>query len=305
MRWEVFLLIIAFHQLSLAIRIAVINNAIFDPIDANYWLANISNVISRDSCICQCYAKSNCVTANYYGFYQECILFSAALRLGHLHAMTIGENTTVISFESRSSVAVITAYDTTSISQTVANNSCNTSTSYAIKYTTSPTTYQKQTYTYTAASTSMNTLEFGFKAVNPAKAWHLDDVSIIDKNASNSEMLVNGGFENGTLIGWQVLCSSLNCGTTSAVTTTHDTTSVSQTVTNNSCNASTNYFITYTTSPTTYQKQTYTYTAASTGMNTLEFGFKAVNPVKTWHLDDVSLIDINASNSEMLVNSGF
>ncbi|CAF4147236.1 unnamed protein product [Rotaria sp. Silwood2] len=215
MRWEVFLLIIAFHQLSLAIRIAVINNAIFDPIDANYWLANISNVISRDSCICQCYAKSNCVTANYYGFYQECILFSAALRLGHLHAMTIGENTTVISFESRSSVAVITAYDTTSISQTVANNSCNTSTSYAIKYTTSPTTYQKQTYTYTAASTSMNTLEFGFKAVNPAKAWHLDDVSIIDKNASNSEMLVNGGFENGTLIGWQVLCSSLNCGTTS------------------------------------------------------------------------------------------
>jgi hypothetical protein len=40
--------------------------------------------------------------------------------------------------------------------------------------------------------------------------WHLDDVSILDENMSNSEMLVNGGFENGTLTGWQLLCIS-NC----------------------------------------------------------------------------------------------
>ncbi|CAF1391668.1 unnamed protein product, partial [Rotaria sordida] len=56
-------------------------------------------------------------------------------------------------------------------------------------------------------------LEFGFKAGSASKTWHLDDVSIIDKNASNSEKLVNGGFENGTLTGWQVLCSTINCGT--------------------------------------------------------------------------------------------
>ncbi len=36
----------------------------------------------------------------------------------------------------------------------------------------------------------------------------MDDVSIVDTNASNSEMLVNGGFENGTLAGWQVICTS-------------------------------------------------------------------------------------------------
>ncbi|CAF1500197.1 unnamed protein product [Rotaria sp. Silwood1] len=128
--------------------------------------------------------------------------------------MTIDQNTTVISFEGRSYIAVVTTtYDTTSVSQTVTNNSCNTSTNYLITYTTSPTTYQKQTYTYTATSTGMNILEFGFKAVNQVKTWHLDDVSLIDKNASNSEMLVNGGFENGSLVGWQILCSSINCGT--------------------------------------------------------------------------------------------
>ncbi|CAF3938070.1 unnamed protein product, partial [Rotaria sordida] len=215
MRWKISLLLIICHRLSLAIRIAVINNTIFDPINANYWLANLSNIVSRDLCICQCYAQSNCVTANYYGFYQECILFSAPLYLGHLHAMSISENTTVISLDNRSYVAVTTTYTTTSTTTTstttVANAACNISTSYILTYTTSPTAYQKQTYTYTAISTGMKKLEFGFKAVNSVKTWHLDDVSIIDKNASNSEKLVNGGFENGTLTGWQVLCSDINC----------------------------------------------------------------------------------------------
>ena len=62
-------------------------------------------------------------------------------------------------------------------------------------------------------STGPVTLEFGFQAKNGVKTWHLDDVSIVDRNASNSEMLINGNFETGTLIGWQVLCSSQNCGT--------------------------------------------------------------------------------------------
>ncbi|CAF1426335.1 unnamed protein product, partial [Rotaria sordida] len=267
MLWKISLLLIICHRLSLAIRIAVINNTIFDPINTNYWLANLSNIVSRDLCICQCYAQSNCVTANYYGFYQECILFSAPLYLGHLHAMSISENTTVISLDNRSYVAVTTTYTTTSTTTistttsstttsstttsstttssttttsttttsttttstttsstttsstttssttTVANDACNISTSYILTYTTSPTAYQKQTYTYTAVSTGTKKLEFGLKAVNSVKTWHLDDVSIIDKNASNSEKLVNGGFENGTLTGWQVLCLDNNCGT--------------------------------------------------------------------------------------------
>ncbi|CAF3350554.1 unnamed protein product [Rotaria socialis] len=65
----------------------------------------------------------------------------------------------------------------------------------------------------------MNTLEFGFKAKTSAKTWHLDDVSVIDTNASNSEMLINGNFENGTLIGWQAFCSNLNGGGTGGTIT--------------------------------------------------------------------------------------
>jgi hypothetical protein len=60
-------------------------------------------------------------------------------------------------------------------------------------------------------STGTVTLEFGFKAKNVSLAWYLDDVSILDTTASNMEMIVNGGFENVS-IGWQILCSSENCG---------------------------------------------------------------------------------------------
>ncbi|CAF1500214.1 unnamed protein product [Rotaria sp. Silwood1] len=91
---------------------------------------------------------------------------------------------------------------------------CVPSNNYLIAYNVTPITYQMQTYTYTATFTGMNILEFGFKAVNQIKTWHLDDVSLIDKNASNAEMLVNGGFENGSLVGWQMLCSNNNCGLT-------------------------------------------------------------------------------------------
>jgi hypothetical protein len=59
-------------------------------------------------------------------------------------------------------------------------------------------------------------LEFNFKGQNGVDYWHLDDVSILDENASNSEMLVNGDFENGTLVGWQLICSS-NCQSSSGV----------------------------------------------------------------------------------------
>ncbi|CAF1344346.1 unnamed protein product [Rotaria sordida] len=78
---------------------------------------------------------------------------------------------------------------------------CIPSNKYVLAYNVTPIIYQKQTYTYTAASTGMNILEFGFKALSTTKTWHLDDVNIIDKNLSNSEILVNSVFENGTLIG--------------------------------------------------------------------------------------------------------
>jgi hypothetical protein len=97
--------------------------------------------------------------------------------------------------------------------------SCNALGIGVYNYTTLPTSYQLQIYNYTASSSGFALLEFGFDAKNPAQQWHLDDVSIIDTNASNSEMLINGDFENGTLIGWQVLCTLTNCGGTGGALT--------------------------------------------------------------------------------------
>jgi hypothetical protein len=68
------------------------------------------------------------------------------------------------------------------------------------------------TYTYTASFTGTAVLQFGFASSGANKIGNLDDVSIVDTNASNSEMLINGGFENGSLIGWQTLCTSTCTG---------------------------------------------------------------------------------------------
>ena len=77
--------------------------------------------------------------------------------------------------------------------------------------------YIKAIFSYQASFTGTVILEFGFLAKSSSKVWFLDDVSIIDRNASNSEMLVNGDFELGSLESWQVVCSRTNCGGTGGV----------------------------------------------------------------------------------------
>lgn len=99
--WKIFLLLTTCQQTLSLVRIAVINNTIFDPINTNYIISNLSNIQSRSSCICQCYEISNCIIVNYYGILQECILFSAPLQLEQLHAISISENAAVIIIDSR------------------------------------------------------------------------------------------------------------------------------------------------------------------------------------------------------------
>lgn len=111
---------------------------------------------------------------------------------------------------STSSSTVTTVLSTT---LSIVGTRCSPQNITLFSFTTSPTTYQRRTYNYTASFTSMLTLEFGFQAKNSAKTWHLDDVSVLHLNSSNiTEMLINGNFENGTLIGWQRSCTSMNCG---------------------------------------------------------------------------------------------
>ncbi len=86
--------------------------------------------------------------------------------------------------------------------------SCSTPTSTIFYFNGAPTTYTQETYTYTASTSGTAVLEFGFYGSCGNKIEYIDDVSIVDTNASNSEMLINGDFENGTLVGWQQLCTS-------------------------------------------------------------------------------------------------
>ncbi|CAF1025201.1 unnamed protein product [Adineta steineri] len=212
--WKIALCFITCCRLVLTVSISTINNAVFDPNDVSYRLNILSGIQSLDSCICQCSTNLNCSIINYYGLNQTCILFSAQLSQGSLRVVPTSKIITLVIFGNTNSTNITSTYTSTSISTTTANMSCIPSTNYILSYTTSPLSYTQQIYNFTAQYSGFATLEFGFKAKNPAFTWHLDDVSIIDTSALNIEMLVNGNFENGTLIGWQILCSSNNCGGT-------------------------------------------------------------------------------------------
>ncbi len=70
------------------------------------------------------------------------------------------------------------------------------------------------TYNYTALST-MPTLIFGFSNGGSGYSY-LDDVSVVDTNASSIQLLNNPSFENSTTLlnGWTTWCGNVTyCGT--------------------------------------------------------------------------------------------
>jgi hypothetical protein len=77
-----------------------------------------------------------------------------------------------------------------------------------------PTTYTRYTYGFTASSSSA-ILTFVMSG-DPGPGhnyWLLDSVSVNHTNASTS-VLINGGFDTGTLTGWTQYCATnANCGT--------------------------------------------------------------------------------------------
>ncbi len=76
-----------------------------------------------------------------------------------------------------------------------------------------PTSYTLYTYGFTASSSSA-TLTFVFQGdTGPGhNYWLLDSVAVNHTNA-NTNVLLNGGFEAGTLIDWTQYCATnANCG---------------------------------------------------------------------------------------------
>ncbi|CAF1413084.1 unnamed protein product [Adineta ricciae] len=188
-----------------------IDNAQFYPSNSTSQLMIVPNVPSVRACACQCNAYSTCSLANYDGVLQKCSLFSAARWEGKLQLSAISQKNTVIIFTQAYPTNTTLLYTTTTMPLTTMSVSCMPSSTCIATYTTSPTTYQKQMYNYTAVSTGIALLEFGFKAKNPSFTWHLDDVSVIDISALGIEMLLNGNFEMSSLVGWQIVCSSQSC----------------------------------------------------------------------------------------------
>ncbi len=74
--------------------------------------------------------------------------------------------------------------------------------------TTTPSSWTTYSYNYTAI-TALTTLLFGFES-EAARLFHLDDVSVVNVNQPNVQLLANPSFENSssTPNGWRVWCLS-------------------------------------------------------------------------------------------------
>ena len=89
---------------SFAMNLTIIYNAMFNPLTTIDLLRNISAIQSRDSCICQCYALSNCIIVSYNGYRQECILFAGILQMEQLRVVPMNENATVFVLNDRNEI---------------------------------------------------------------------------------------------------------------------------------------------------------------------------------------------------------
>ena len=138
---------------------------------------------------------------------------------------TTSASTTTTSKFSKGNLTILSAYLHIDI-----GTSCSIPTAPVMQYTSSISPYKSVNYTFTAAYTGTAVLEFGFRTNGANKYGYLDDVSIVNRNASNSEMLINGNFESGSLNGWQVICNS-TCPSTSG------------TISNSGCRSSTYCYI--------------------------------------------------------------
>ncbi|CAF1096899.1 unnamed protein product [Adineta steineri] len=102
---------------------------------------------------------------------------------------------TVTSTVSTSITMLTSTIATSSLKTASITASCATPTSTIMSWTNNMQNYQLQTYNYTAPFSGIGVLEFGFNINTRVGFWYLDDVSMLDINASNSEMLVNGNFD--------------------------------------------------------------------------------------------------------------
>jgi hypothetical protein len=73
--------------------------------------------------------------------------------------------------------------------------------------------WTQYTFNYTAPNVNAATITFSFR--NDPDYWYLDDVSVT--NSSGQQLLLNGGFEQGSLVNW-LYCNPNNASHAGTVT---------------------------------------------------------------------------------------
>jgi hypothetical protein len=79
----------------------IYNNAQFYVTGVRSRLTALFPITTQNNCICQCYANTSCITGNFFGFNQTCVLFSAHLQQGQLLVMTTNKLASVFSFPNK------------------------------------------------------------------------------------------------------------------------------------------------------------------------------------------------------------
>ena len=97
---SVFFIVIFICSCS-AVPLTIVDNARFEPTVSNMFLKNLSNILSRDQCACQCYSDPYCLTATYSGIDQQCSLFFARPQQSELHVLVTVKASSVMYFTNK------------------------------------------------------------------------------------------------------------------------------------------------------------------------------------------------------------
>lgn len=81
----VLLIIILILPCSIAVPLTIYENARFESNRPSLFSTNLSELVSRDQCLCLCYFHRWCLMATYSGFYQQCALSSARPEDGQMY----------------------------------------------------------------------------------------------------------------------------------------------------------------------------------------------------------------------------
>jgi len=103
--------------------------------------------------------------------------------------------------------------------------------------TSAPTVWTAYSYLFTATSTTTR-IRFTSATDQSNKDWYVDSVSVVINGGAGANLLINGNFETGSSVGWQIFACDNSCS--AVVKTSTKCLSGSGWCYNNACTPTTN-----------------------------------------------------------------